>query len=157
LASPFSVQDVLMKTLFSPFIFGLVLGFAAQPATAATPAAPVVKVPKVLIKTDHVEGKGRMADTGSTVTIHYTGWLYSPTSPKQRGSKFDSSVDGAPFTFKLGAGAVIKGWEEGVRGMRVGGKRTLIVPASMGFGKDGLGPVPTTANLLFDIELMDVK
>lgn len=148
-----------MNTLVSSFLVGLSLTLSGPAATIAAPApAPaVVKVPKVLISTDHVVGKGRVAEAGSTVTIHYTGWLYSPTSPKQRGSKFDSSVDSTPYVFKLGAGAVIKGWDEGVRGMRVGGKRTLVVPASMGFGKDGLGPVPSTANLLFDIELMDVK
>lgn len=146
-----------MKSILSAVVVGLSLTFASLPAAAAAPAAPIVYSPKVLIKSDIVEGKGQLAGLGSTVTIHYTGWLYSPKSPKLRGNKFDSSVDGAPFTFKLGSGAVIKGWDEGVRGMRVGGKRQLIVPASMGFGKDGLGPVPSTANLLFEVELMDVK
>lgn len=139
---------------------GVSLTFAVStllslPAKATAPA--VVKAPKELIITDTVVGQGRVASTGSTVTIHYTGWLYAPKSPKQRGNKFDSSLDGTPYTFKLGSGAVIKGWDEGVKGMKVGGKRLLVVPASMGFGKDGLGPVPPTANLLFEIELMDVK
>lgn len=146
-----------MKKLFTAAAVGMSLTFALVPAMAAAPAAPIVTSPKVLIKTDLVEGKGTLAMLGSTVTIHYTGWLYSPRSPKLRGNKFDSSLDGTPYTFKLGAGSVIKGWDEGVRGMRVGGKRQLIVPASMGFGKDGLGPVPSTANLLFEVELMDVK
>jgi len=146
-----------MKTFFIAAAVGMSLTFAVLPAMAASPSAPIVISPKVLIKTDLVEGKGTLAMQGSTVTIHYTGWLYSPRNPKLRGNKFDSSLDGEPYTFKLGAGAVIKGWDEGVRGMRVGGKRQLIVPASMGFGKDGLGPVPSTANLLFEVELMDVK
>lgn len=146
-----------MKKLFTAAAVGMSLTFALVPAMAAAPAAAIVTSPKVLIKTDLVEGKGTLAMLGSTVTIHYTGWLYSPRSPKLRGNKFDSSLDGTPYTFKLGAGSVIKGWDEGVRGMRVGGKRQLIVPASMGFGKDGLGPVPSTANLLFEVELMDVK
>ena len=125
---------------------------AASPAASATPVAKLS-----LQKIDTKPGTGRLAMTGSTVSIHYTGWLYAPSSSTQRGAKFDSSNDGAPFRFKLGAGSVIKGWEEGIRGMKVGGKRTLIVPAEMGFGKQGLGPVPAGSNLIFDIELMDAK
>lgn len=124
---------------------------------AAPARAEIVVSPKALIVSDITVGKGATAVAGSTVTMHYTGWLYAPRAPKLRGQKFDSSVGAAPFTFKVGAGTVIKGWEEGVKGMKAGGKRQLIVPASMGFGKDGLGPVPTTANLLFEIELLDVK
>lgn len=140
-----------MKSRLPAIAFGLSLCFAILPSSATAQA------PKELVKTDTVVGKGRLAMTGSMVTIHYTGWIYAPKSPKQRGSKFDTSVDGEPYTFKLGAGSVIKGWDEGVRGMKAGGKRTLVVPASLGFGKDGLGPVPPTANLIFDIELLDVK
>jgi FKBP-type peptidyl-prolyl cis-trans isomerase FkpA len=143
-----------MKSLFAVPFFLLAMLAAAVPGSAA-PA--IVYVPKELITNDLVVGKGATAVAGSTVTIHYTGWLYSPRSPKLRGNQFDSSAGSAPFTFKLGAGTVIRGWDEGVKGMKVGGKRQLIVPASMGFGKDGLGPVPTTANLLFEIELVDVK
>ncbi|HEU4776457.1 MAG TPA: FKBP-type peptidyl-prolyl cis-trans isomerase [Telluria sp.] len=119
--------------------------------------AEIVVSPKTLIVSDITVGKGATAVAGSTVTMHYTGWLYAPKAPKLRGHKFDSSVGSAPYTFKVGAGSVIKGWDEGIKGMKVGGKRQLIVPASMGFGKDGLGPVPSTANLLFEIELLDVK
>jgi FKBP-type peptidyl-prolyl cis-trans isomerase FkpA len=149
-----------MKSIFPAVVAGLLLASASLSIAIAAPAAPsgpVVLTPKELIKSDIVEGKGRLAGLGSTVTVHYTGWLYAPRAPKLRGNKFDSSVDSGPFVFKVGAGTVIRGWDEGVRGMRVGGKRQLIVPASMGFGKDGLGPVPSTANLLFEIELLDVK
>lgn len=124
----------------------------AQAAKAAGPA----KLTE-LIKIDLAPGSGRAAKRGDTVTIHYTGWLYAPKASQQRGPRFDSSVDGQPYTFKLGTGAVIKGWEEGVTGMKVGGKRTLLVPASMGFGKDGLGPVPSTASLNFEIELVGIR
>lgn len=124
---------------------------------AAPARAEIVASPKTLIVSDITVGKGATAVAGSTVTMHYTGWLYAPKAPKLRGHKFDSSVGAAPYTFKVGAGSVIKGWDEGIKGMKVGGKRQLIVPASMGFGKDGLGPVPSTANLLFEIELLDVK
>ena len=139
------------------FLFAFVLSLLSFAALAAPVRAEIVLSPKTLIVSDITVGKGATAVAGSTVTMHYTGWLYAPKAPKLRGQKFDSSVGAAPFTFKVSAGTVIKGWEEGVKGMKVGGKRQLIVPASMGFGKDGLGPVPTTANLLFEIELMDVK
>ena len=125
---------------------------SAAHAAAATPGAKLS-----LQKIDTRPGSGREAITGSTVTIHYTGWLYAPKSSTLRGASFDSSLDAAPFTFKLGGGSVIKGWDEGIRGMKVGGKRTLIVPAELGFGKHGLGPVPSGSNLIFNIELMDVK
>jgi FKBP-type peptidyl-prolyl cis-trans isomerase FkpA len=133
---------------------------AAVPAVAAQAALTVAAGPAKLgelVKMDRSIGKGRLAASGDTVTIHYSGWLYAPKAKHQHGPQFDTSYDSEPFTFKLGAGTVIKGWEEGVRGMRVGGKRTLLVPASMGFGKEGLGPVPTGASLVFDIELMAVK
>ena len=134
-----------------------VFAFLSFLAMLAPARAEIVAAPKTLIVSDITVGKGATAVAGSTVTIHYTGWLYSPKAPKLRGNKFDSSAGSAPFTFKVGAGAVIRGWDEGVKGMKAGGKRQLIVPASMGFGKDGLGPVPSTANLLFEIELIDVK
>jgi FKBP-type peptidyl-prolyl cis-trans isomerase FkpA len=145
-----------MTNSLSLLAASLLMSLALAPGLPQAATAGSGKVTD-LEKIDTVFGKGTMAMQASTVTIHYTGWLYAPKSPKQHGPQFDSSRDGEPYTFKLGSGAVIKGWDEGVRGMRVGGKRTLIVPASMGFGKDGLGPVPTTANLIFDVELMDVK
>ena len=137
-------------------LFTSAVGVVAQAATAPTAAAGPAKLTE-LIKIDQAHGTGRVAASGDTVTIHYTGWLYAPKARQQRGPRFDHSTDGQPYTFKLGAGTVIKGWDEGVRGMRVGGKRTLLVPASMGFGKEGLGPVPSTASLIFEIELIAVK
>ena len=94
---------------------------------------------------------------GNTVAVHYGAWLYAPAAAGQRGAGFDSSAGGAPFTFTLGEGRVIKGWDQGLRGMRVGGKRTLVVPSEMAFGKVGQGAVPPGANLIFEIELVDVK
>ena len=101
---------------------------------------------------DVTEGKGAAAVSGHDVTVHYTG-----TFPD--GKKFDSSVDrNEPFTFKLGAGRVIKGWDEGVAGMKIGGKRKLIIPAALGYGKRGAGSViPPDAELLFDVELLGVE
>lgn len=101
---------------------------------------------------DLVVGKGALAQAGSRVSVHYTGWL-------EDGTKFDSSLDrGSPFEFTLGAGLVIKGWEEGVAGMRVGGKRKLIVPPQLAYGESGAGGViPPNATLTFEVELLAIK
>jgi FKBP-type peptidyl-prolyl cis-trans isomerase FkpA len=134
----------------------LVLGSAMAPVQAAAPA-PTSAVTKSLKKIDTLVGAGKTAAAGSTVTVHYTGWLYAPKAPQQHGARFDSSQGGEPFTFQLGAGKVIKGWDEGLVGMKVGGKRTLIVPAAQGYGERGAGPIPPNANLIFEVSLLDVK
>jgi FKBP-type peptidyl-prolyl cis-trans isomerase FkpA len=111
-----------------------------------------------LVKTDTVVGKGKEAVAGKTVDVNYTGWLYDPTAANQRGKQFDSSVGRGPFSFPLGGGRVIKGWDEGVAGMKVGGKRTLVIPPELGYGARGAGGViPPNATLVFDVELLDVK
>ncbi|PYR52188.1 MAG: peptidylprolyl isomerase [Acidobacteria bacterium] len=104
-------------------------------------------------------GKGAEAATGKRVTVHYTGWLYDPKTADHHGKKFDSSRDhGEPFSFKLGTGVVIRGWDQGVAGMKVGGTRTLIIPSELGYGARGAGgAIPPNATLLFDVELLDVK
>ncbi len=130
---------------------------ATQPQ--AEPAVPAAPTPQVEI-IDRVVGKGKEATVGSTVYVHYTGWLHKPLAPKQRGKKFDSSVDrGEPLDFQLGAGRVIKGWDQGVAGMKVGGKRTLIIPSALAYGKRGApgGMIPPDADLIFDVELVNVK
>ena len=111
-----------------------------------------------LKKIDVVVGTGAEARPGM-VKVHYTGWLHDPSQPDGHGRKFDSSVDrGQPFTFLLGAGQVIRGWDDGVAGMKVGGKRTLLIPADLGYGSNGAGGViPPGASLVFDVELLDVK
>jgi FKBP-type peptidyl-prolyl cis-trans isomerase len=108
---------------------------------------------------DATEGTGAEATAGRTVTVHYTGWLYDDSRADQKGRKFDSSRDrNDPFTFRLGAGQVIQGWDQGVAGMRVGGHRTLTIPSEMGYGRRGAGGViPPDAALVFDVELLDVK
>jgi FKBP-type peptidyl-prolyl cis-trans isomerase FkpA len=112
-----------------------------------------------LVKNDTVIGEGREAEPGFMVSVHYTGWLYDENAPEHKGEKFDSSVDrGQPFEFALGAGQVIQGWDQGFAGMKIGGKRTLIIPSEMGYGKRGAGGViPPNATLVFDVELLDVK
>ena len=107
---------------------------------------------------DTIVGDGAEAAAGASVQVHYTGWLYNDTSVDKKGAKFDSSKDrGDPFAFDLGAGSVIKGWDEGVQGMKVGGARTLIIPAALGYGARGAGGViPPNATLMFDVELLAV-
>ncbi|WP_366931100.1 FKBP-type peptidyl-prolyl cis-trans isomerase [Thiofilum sp.] len=112
-----------------------------------------------LTKIDAKVGSGAEALTGKVVAVHYTGWLYDEKAADKKGAKFDSSLDrGAPFEFPLGGGRVIKGWDEGVVGMKVGGQRTLIIAPEYGYGARGAGGViPPNATLLFDVELLDVK
>jgi len=112
-----------------------------------------------LSKTDVVVGSGEEATAGKTVSVHYTGWLYDEAAPDHKGKKFDSSRDrGEPFEFRLGAGQVIKGWDQGVAGMKVGGQRTLIIPPDLGYGSRGAGGViPPNATLVFDVELLGVR
>ncbi len=112
-----------------------------------------------LIKKDTLIGTGREAETGFDVTVHYTGWLFDANAADNKGKKFDSSLDRRdPFVFYLGGGQVIQGWDEGVVGMKIGGKRTLIIPADMGYGAQGAGGViPPNATLVFDVELLAIK
>jgi FKBP-type peptidyl-prolyl cis-trans isomerase FkpA len=109
-----------------------------------------------LIITDNKVGDGREAEKGLTVTVHYTGWLYEDG---EKTTKFDSSVDRRePFSFVLGVGQVIKGWDNGVSGMQVGGSRTIIIPSGMGYGSRGAGDViPPNSDLIFEVELIEIQ
>lgn len=110
-------------------------------------------------KIDTKVGSGEEAEIGKTVNVHYTGWLYDEAAADKKGKKFDSSLDRKEhFSFMLGAGRVIKGWDKGVQGMKVGGERTLIIPPSMAYGERGAGNViPPNATLIFDVELVGLK
>ncbi|MEW5836640.1 MAG: FKBP-type peptidyl-prolyl cis-trans isomerase [Pseudomonadota bacterium] len=127
-------------------------------ACSSQHAAPAADIP-AMQSIDTVVGTGPVAKAGDTVEVNYTGWLYDPKAPDHHGKKFDASQDhGGTFTFPLGAGQVIKGWDEGVAGMHVGGKRTLLIPSSMGYGSRGAGGViPPSAALVFDVELVSIK
>ncbi len=119
---------------------------------------PGGRIPE-LQRIDQRDGSGAVAAAGTDVTVHYTGWLYDEKTANRRGEKFDSSVErNEPFTFLLGAGRVIRGWDEGVAGMRVGGKRVLMIPPELGYGRKGAGGViPPNGSLVFEVELLDVK
>ena len=109
--------------------------------------------------TDTKVGAGAEATPGQEVTVHYTGWLYDEKATDHHGKKFDSSRDrNDPFVFRLGAGQVIRGWDDGVAGMKVGGTRTLVIPPTLGYGARGAGgAIPPNATLMFDVELLAVK
>jgi peptidylprolyl isomerase len=126
----------------------------ATPTLAQTPKP--VTTPSGLQIIDTKVGAGSSPKTGQTCVMHYTGWLYENGA---KGKKFDSSVDrGEPFEFKIGQRQVIAGWDEGVASMKVGGKRTLIIPAALGYGAQGAGNViPPNATLMFDVELLGIK
>lgn len=115
------------------------------------------KITKLEI-TDVKVGSGAEATAGMKVSVHYTGWLYNESMPNHHGTRFDSSRDrGTPFEFTLGAGQVIRGWDQGVAGMKVGGQRTLVIPSSLGYGARGAGgAIPPNAALVFDVELLGV-
>ena len=119
-------------------------------------ANEVIEMPNGLKYTDTKVGDGAEATAGKKVSVHYTGWLYNNGT---KGAKFDSSLDrGQPFQFSLGAHQVIAGWDEGVAGMKVGGKRTLVIPPELGYGARGAGGViPPNSTLMFDVELLGVQ
>src|SRR5271168_1461520 len=138
------------------FLAGLGLLLAGLPRTSAQtpePAPKTVKLDSGLKYQDLKVGTGDPAKKGDTVTVHYTGWL------AKGGKKFDSSKDrNKPFSFKLGAGMVIKGWDEGVAGMKVGGKRKLMIPAKLGYGARGSGDaIPPDADLEFEVEMLKIS
>jgi FKBP-type peptidyl-prolyl cis-trans isomerase FkpA len=133
-----------------------VAALAQAPADAPPPAEPE---PAVLV-TDLSAGIGDQALPGMVVIVHYTGWLYDPAAKDQRGRKFDSSRDrGQPLSFPLGAGRVIRGWEQGLPGMKIGGIRRLVIPPSLAYGARGAGNgvIPPNATLIFDVELLAVE
>ena len=142
---------------FSIILFNVDLA-SAEPQISQKEMKLEKNITSLIIK-DTVIGNGRQAEKGLAVTVHYTGWLYDPNQKDGKGKKFDSSLDrNDPFVFNLGGGQVIRGWDDGVDGMKIHGKRTLIIPPDMGYGSRGAGSViPPNATLIFDVELLGVK
>jgi FKBP-type peptidyl-prolyl cis-trans isomerase FkpA len=127
-------------------------------ATAQLSHEPVPP-PTELQKIDIKKGVGEGISQGQVAVVHYTGWLYDPTAEAQKGAKFDSSRDhGQPFSFTIGHGDVIKGWDEGVQGMQPGGQRRLVIPPALGYGEVGAqNVIPPNATLVFEIELLEIQ
>ena len=129
---------------------------APTPASATTPSTGTEAMP--LTKTDLTAGTGAEIKSGQNALVHYTGWLYDAAAPENKGKQFDSSVGGEPFDFPLGGGRVIPGWDQGVVGMKVGGKRRLVIPPELAYGNAGAGGViPPGATLVFDVELVEIQ
>ena len=129
-------------------------GDAAWSGAVALPSGELTELAGI----DVVVGGGPAVQNGDTAIVHYTGWLYDADAGNRRGTQFDTSRGFDPFTFQLGAGQVIRGWDEGVAGMRVGGRRLLFIPSEYGYGERGTpdGSIPPNAGLVFDVELIDV-
>ena len=149
----------ILKLTASVSLAVLLAGCSDSPTKNDTSGSTLIHSSRAFTKTDVKVGTGETARAGQQVSVHYTGWIYDPTSSNQRGAKFDSSVErGRPFSFPLGAGRVIKGWDVGVAGMKVGGQRTLIIPSEMGYGARGAGSdIPPHSTLIFDVELLGVR
>ena len=143
-------------TLAAFAVIAALAGFLTSTPATAQSTGKTMTTPSGLQITDSNVGTGASPKAGQTCVMHYTGWLYENGA---KGKKFDSSVDrGSPFEFPIGQGRVIRGWDEGVATMKVGGKRTLIIPPELGYGARGAGGViPPNATLVFDVELLGVK
>lgn len=152
-----------MRIPFGSILLGMCVALVGCGRDAPPPAAtaPASSAPAItdLVKTDNVVGTGPAIAQGQGAVVHYTGWLYDPYAPDQKGKEFDSSRPrGAPFRFQVGAGKVIAGWDQGVVGMQVGGQRRLIIPAFLGYGdRGGGGVIPPNATLMFDVELLAIE
>ena len=135
----------------------LLLLAALIASACGSSASPSQNVNVAFSSTDLVGGTGTTATVGRTVSVHYTGWLYDASKTDNKGTQFDSSIGKAPFSFLLGAGQVIAGWDQGVAGMKIGGKRRLVIPPNLGYGSSTNGPIPGNSTLVFDVELTFVQ
>jgi FKBP-type peptidyl-prolyl cis-trans isomerase FkpA len=135
-------------------VFGCLVLCLLAAACGDPPVAPTT-VP--FSRADLSVGTGTEATVGKVLTVNYTGWLYDATKPDLKGLQFDSSVGTTPFTFTLGAGQVIPGWDQGIPGMKVGGARRLVIPSSLAYGSIRRGPIPPFSTLVFEIDLLGVN
>src|SRR5262245_66177723 len=141
------------RSLVVPIIAVLALA-ASTFACVDAPASPTTTAP--FSQTELLVGTGADALTGSTVTVNYTGWLYDASKTDNKGLQFDSSIGRTPFQFTLGTGQVIRGWDQGIPGMKVGGRRRLVIPPSLAYGNTRSGPIPPNATLVFEVQLVSI-
>ena len=151
-----SSRRTIFRTAFAAIAAAVSMPIVTELASAQTAGKKPMTTASGLQIIDSTVGTGASPKSGQTCVMHYTGWLYNDG---KKGKKFDSSVDrNEPFEFPIGQGQVIKGWDEGVASMKVGGKRTLIIPPALGYGARGAGgAIPPNATLMFDVELLAVK
>ncbi|MEO5894759.1 MAG: FKBP-type peptidyl-prolyl cis-trans isomerase [Vicinamibacterales bacterium] len=143
-----------MRSVINRFVVCLaVVSFAA--ACGDTPTTPGGV--SALTQTDLIVGSGAAAASGNSITVNYTGWLYDPARPDNKGLQFDTSTGRGPFTFILGTGAVIQGWDQGLVNLRVGGSRRLLVPPALAYGSSRNGPIPANSTLVFDVQLISIQ
>jgi FKBP-type peptidyl-prolyl cis-trans isomerase FkpA len=148
-----SVRPV--RALVVSLLLAVVAGCGSSSPTQPTPAPPALNVP--FSQTDIIVGEGPAAVAGNRLTVHYALWHYDAAQPENKGRLYQTSVNGPPFVFVLGTGAVIAGWEQGIPGMRVGGLRRLVIPPALAYGAQGSGPIPGNATLVFDVELLAIQ
>jgi FKBP-type peptidyl-prolyl cis-trans isomerase FkpA len=146
-------QRIVTFVILGTILASSACGSDSTPTAATAPSLPTT----TFSQTDLVVGTGAEAINGRRLTVHYTLWLYDPARPESKGQQLQTSVGGSPFPFVLGAGGVIRGWDQGVPGMKVGGTRRLIIPPSLAYGASGQGSIPPNATLVFDIQLLDVQ
>jgi FKBP-type peptidyl-prolyl cis-trans isomerase FkpA len=135
----------------------VLLSVACGGGTSSSPTSPTPQPGAPFSQTDLRVGTGAEAVVGRTLLVDYSGWLYDPARPDSKGQMFDTSIGRGPFPFSLGAGGVIRGWDQGIVGMRVGGLRRLVIPPELGYGAAGRPPIPGNATLVFDVELLAVQ
>lgn len=133
---------------------GCLLALAAFTGCSNSPTNPT---PVSFTQSDVLIGTGTEATAGTTLTVNYTGWLYDASKSDQKGLVIDTSIGGTPFSFTLGAGQVIQGWDQGLVGMRVGGTRKLVIPSSLAYGSSRHASIPPFSTLVFDVTLLDVQ
>ncbi len=150
-------QYTIVSIMMALVVGGIFFTNQAQKTTRSSMQNHSSGLQSLIIK--EAPAGARQAKAGTIATVHYTGWLYDASKPDLKGKKFDSSVDrGQPFQFNLGAGMVIRGWDEGVALMKVGETRRLIIPAALGYGSRGAGAIiPPNATLVFDVELLKLQ
>lgn len=154
------IQVPRFTGLVAVVVAGLVAGLAVSACGSSSSSSPSATTSAPFSQTDLRVGTGADAVAGKRLTVNYTGWLHDSSKPDNKGTQFDSSLGAgrSPFTFTLGAGQVIKGWDQGFAGMKVGGQRRLVIPPELGYGASGSGGViPPNATLVFDVELLDVQ
>lgn len=138
---------------FVAAVAAIVMSLAVT-ACGDSPTSPTNSAP--FSRTDVRPGTGSEAVAGAAITVEYTGWIYDSSRPDQKGAQIDSSAGRGPFSFTLGAGQVIAGWDQGIVGMRVGGLRRLVIPPTLGYGPSRFGSIPPNATLLFEVELVSI-